>query len=177
MKYWFEISAAVLIVIFFVLTQIITNQFVFFVGFVILQYVVMATAWNILGGYGGYVNFGSAGFLAVGAYTSVALINFLGVGLIEQMIAGAIIAGLLGLTRQAVAHTMKQLEIPLAKPGRPSAFLSKVQKLNFESIEDYFRARSIATFESMAEELGVSTSTVHRYHREFVKRISNLVSL
>ncbi len=97
MKYWFEISAAVLIVIFFVLTQIITNQFVFFVGFVILQYVVMATAWNILGGYGGYVNFGSAGFLAVGAYTSVALINFLGVGLIEQMIAGAIIAGLLGL--------------------------------------------------------------------------------
>lgn len=87
------------------------------------------------------------------------------------------IAGLLGLTRQAVAHTMKQLEIPLAKPGRPSAFLSKVQKLNFESIEDYFRARSIATFESMAEELGVSTSTVHRYHREFVKRIGNLVSL
>ncbi len=97
MKYWFEISAVVLIVIFFVLTQLITNQFVFFVGFVILQYVVMATAWNILGGYGGYVNFGSAGFLAVGAYTSVALINFLGFGLIEQMIAGAIIAGLLGL--------------------------------------------------------------------------------
>lgn len=84
------------------------------------------------------------------------------------------IAGLLGVTRQAVAHSMKQLGIPLAKPGRPSAFLSKVQKLNFESIEDYFRARSIATFESMADELGVSTSTVHRYHREFVKRISTI---
>ena len=43
------------------------------VAFYILQYVVLATAWNILGGYGGYVNFGSAGFFAIGAYTAVAL--------------------------------------------------------------------------------------------------------
>jgi len=34
---------------------------------------VLATAWNILGGYCGYVNFGSAGFFAIGAYTSVCL--------------------------------------------------------------------------------------------------------
>ncbi len=82
------------------------------------------------------------------------------------------IAGLLGVTRQAIAHSMKHHEITLAKPGRPSAFLSKVQKLGYDAIEDYFRARSIVTFESMAVELGVSTSTVHRYHREFVHRIS-----
>ena len=87
------------------------------------------------------------------------------------------IAGLLGVTRQAIAHTMKQQNITLAKPGRPSAFLSKVQKLGYDAIEDYFRARSITTFESMADELGVSTSTVHRYHREFVARISNAISI
>ena len=34
-----------------------------------LQYIVLATAWNILGGYTGYVNFGSAAFFAIGAYT------------------------------------------------------------------------------------------------------------
>lgn len=96
MKYRFEIICMLLIVGLFVLTQVIGNQFYFFVGFVILQYMVLATAWNILGGYGGYVNFGSAGFLATGAYTAVALINFLDVGLIEQMIAGGAIAGLLG---------------------------------------------------------------------------------
>jgi branched-chain amino acid transport system permease protein len=33
--------------------------------------VVLATAWNILGGYGGYVNFGSACFFAIGAYSTV----------------------------------------------------------------------------------------------------------
>ena len=31
--------------------------------FVVLQFVVLATAWNILGGYAGYVNFGTAGLL------------------------------------------------------------------------------------------------------------------
>jgi branched-chain amino acid transport system permease protein len=45
----------------------------FFAGYVVLQFVVLATAWNILGGYCGYVNFGSAAFFAIGVYTSVAL--------------------------------------------------------------------------------------------------------
>ena len=51
------------------------NAFVYFAGYVVLQYVILATAWNIMGGYMGYVNFGTAGFFAVGAYTSVVLYN------------------------------------------------------------------------------------------------------
>jgi branched-chain amino acid transport system permease protein len=47
------------------------NDYVFFAGYTVLQYIVLATAWNILGGYCGYVNFGSAGFFAIGAYSSV----------------------------------------------------------------------------------------------------------
>jgi branched-chain amino acid transport system permease protein len=47
------------------------NDYLFFAGYTVLQYIVLATAWNILGGYCGYVNFGSAGFFAIGAYTSV----------------------------------------------------------------------------------------------------------
>ena len=49
------------------------NAYVFFAGYVVLQYIVLATAWNILGGYTGYVNFGTAAFFALGAYSSVAL--------------------------------------------------------------------------------------------------------
>jgi branched-chain amino acid transport system permease protein len=52
------------------------NAYYFVAGYTIVQYVILATAWNILGGYTGYVNFGSAAFFAVGAYTSVALITF-----------------------------------------------------------------------------------------------------
>ncbi|MBO0764217.1 MAG: branched-chain amino acid ABC transporter permease [Hyphomicrobiaceae bacterium] len=49
------------------------GDYLLFAGYVVLQYVVLATAWNILGGYCGYVNFGSAAFFAIGAYTTVAL--------------------------------------------------------------------------------------------------------
>jgi branched-chain amino acid transport system permease protein len=49
------------------------NDYIFFASYTVLQFIVLATAWNILGGYCGYVNFGSAGFFAIGAYTSVCL--------------------------------------------------------------------------------------------------------
>jgi len=57
----------------FVLARLVGNDYVFFAGYVVLQYIVLATAWNILGGYTGYVNFGSAAFFALGAYASVFL--------------------------------------------------------------------------------------------------------
>jgi ABC-type branched-subunit amino acid transport system permease subunit len=47
------------------------QRLLFFAGYVVLQFIVLATAWNILGGYCGYVNFGTAAFFAIGTYTSV----------------------------------------------------------------------------------------------------------
>ena len=38
------------------------NDYIFFAGYTVLQFIVLSTAWSILGGYCGYVNFGSAGF-------------------------------------------------------------------------------------------------------------------
>ena len=57
----------------FALALLTRNEYVLFAGFVVLQYIVLATAWNILGGYCGYVNFGTAAFFAMGAYSTVAL--------------------------------------------------------------------------------------------------------
>src|SRR5262249_16911915 len=57
----------------FGLSRFIQSEFFFFAGYVVLQYIVLATAWNILGGYTGYVNFGSAAFFAIGAYSTVAI--------------------------------------------------------------------------------------------------------
>ena len=50
---------------------LVGNDYLFFAGYTVLQFIVLATAWNILGGYCGYVNFGSAAFFAIGAYSSV----------------------------------------------------------------------------------------------------------
>ncbi|HEU0062275.1 MAG TPA: branched-chain amino acid ABC transporter permease [Hyphomicrobiaceae bacterium] len=57
----------------FAFALFLRSDYLFFAGYVVLQFVVLATAWNILGGYCGYVNFGSAAFFAIGVYTSVAL--------------------------------------------------------------------------------------------------------
>jgi branched-chain amino acid transport system permease protein len=57
----------------FALILAIGNDYLFFAGYIVLQFVVLATAWNVLGGYCGYVNFGSAAFFAIGVYTTVAL--------------------------------------------------------------------------------------------------------
>ena len=42
----------------FVASRYVENDYFFFAGYVVLQFIVLATAWNILGGYCGYVNFG-----------------------------------------------------------------------------------------------------------------------
>ena len=45
------------------------NDYYFSAAYTVLQFVILATAWNILGGYAGYVNFGSAGVLRRSAPT------------------------------------------------------------------------------------------------------------
>ncbi|MEH2474492.1 branched-chain amino acid transport system permease protein [Nitrobacteraceae bacterium AZCC 2161] len=75
----------------------IGNDYSYLAGYTILQYAMLATAWNILGGYAGYVNFGSAGFFAIGAYTSVVLNKLWGVPVLVCLPVAALIAGLVGL--------------------------------------------------------------------------------
>ena len=57
----------------------------------------MAVAWNILGGFTGYVNFGSAGFFALGAYTSIALSKALDPPMVVALLVAALLGGLVGL--------------------------------------------------------------------------------
>jgi branched-chain amino acid transport system permease protein len=72
-------------------------DYFYFAGYTILQYVVLATAWNILGGYCGYVNFGSAAFFALGAYSSVFMHKVFPVPVPVLMLIGAVVSGVVGL--------------------------------------------------------------------------------
>jgi branched-chain amino acid transport system permease protein len=73
------------------------NPYLYFAGYVVLQYVVIATAWNILGGYAGYVNFGTPAFFALGAYTAVFLIQTMRAPLPVLILGGGLVSALLGL--------------------------------------------------------------------------------
>jgi branched-chain amino acid transport system permease protein len=79
------------------LPQFYKVSYFYFAAYVILQYMILSTAWNLLGGYTGYVNFGVGGFYAIGAYTAAALILFLKMNLIVAILAGGFLSGLLGL--------------------------------------------------------------------------------
>jgi branched-chain amino acid transport system permease protein len=72
------------------------NDYIFFAGYVVLQYVVLSTAWNILGGYCGYVNFGSAAFFALGAYSTVAIHRFDPMPIPVLLLAGGAVSGFVG---------------------------------------------------------------------------------
>jgi branched-chain amino acid transport system permease protein len=72
-------------------------DYLYFASYTILQFIVLATAWNILGGYCGYVNFGSAAFFAMGAYASVFMHKFYQVPIPVLIVIGATVSGLAGL--------------------------------------------------------------------------------
>jgi branched-chain amino acid transport system permease protein len=98
---WFFILALAVGAAVYAVAVVAANDYYFFAGYVILQYIVLATAWNILGGYCGYVNFGSAAFFALGAYSTVALHKF--EGIIDQAFPDGI---------AAVLHAIFPLSIP-----------------------------------------------------------------
>ena len=75
----------------------VNSDYVFNASFVVLQFVVLASAWNILGGYAGYVNFGTSAFFALGGYTALFTIKMFDAPLLVQILAAACVTGLLGL--------------------------------------------------------------------------------
>jgi branched-chain amino acid transport system permease protein len=79
------------------LAKLRINPYIYFAGYIVLQYVVIATAWNVLGGYAGYVNFGTPAFFALGAYTAIFLIEAFEAPLPVLIVAGGLVSALLGL--------------------------------------------------------------------------------
>jgi branched-chain amino acid transport system permease protein len=89
--------ASLVIVAGFLLPKIVPNPFYFYAGYVILQFVVIATGWNILGGYAGYTNFGASAFFGAGAYMAAFLFKAFGAPIIVQVIGAACIGVILGV--------------------------------------------------------------------------------
>src|SRR6201993_3896390 len=93
--YW---SGAVLFLVgALLMTGLIRNEYPFFAGYVILQFIVLAVAWSILGGYAGYVNFGTNAFFGVGVYTAVFLAKAFEAPLVVQIATAAVVGSLLGI--------------------------------------------------------------------------------
>ena len=102
------VAAAVGLTLLVATRAFFTNEYFFFAAYVVLQYIVLSTAWNILGGYTGYINFGTGAFFAIGAYSSVVLhklpallktfdVIIPQIPLPVMIVVGGIVSGIVGL--------------------------------------------------------------------------------
>jgi branched-chain amino acid transport system permease protein len=110
----FLIGAILFLAVAGVMTQTIRNEYPFFAGYVILQFVVLAVAWSILGGYAGYVNFGTSAFFGIGVYTAVFLVKAAGAPLAVQIGAAAAVGALLGLAVGLLTLRMQGIYFSIA---------------------------------------------------------------
>src|SRR5262249_54692529 len=94
---FFIIACIAVGVLVFAGARSVGNDYVFFAGYPVLQFVVLATAWNILGGLTGYVNFGAAAFFACGAYSTVFFHKYYQLPIPALVAVGAVVSGLIGL--------------------------------------------------------------------------------
>lgn len=93
----FGLGALAVLAAGFALTRTVENPYVFFSAFIIIQSIALATGWNVLGGYAGYINFGAAAFFGAGAYTGAALLKAFDASVFLALPAAGLVGGVLGL--------------------------------------------------------------------------------
>jgi branched-chain amino acid transport system permease protein len=59
---------------------VMSQHWVLNMAFFTLMYAGLAVAWNLLGGYSGYISLGHVAFFGIGAYAEVILFNHVGIG-------------------------------------------------------------------------------------------------
>jgi len=136
----------------------IKNEYFFFAGYIVLMYVVLSTAWNILGGYAGYVNFGTAAFFGLGAYTSVVLIQATGAPLAVQILAASAMSGLLGFGTGLLTLRLRGIFFAIATVAL--IFIMETMFINWRYVGgatgvQLLRPAPIAPFESYTKMLFV----------------------
>ena len=112
MKFW--ISAAIVLAAAVAAAVTVKNEYFFFAGYTVLVFVTLATAWNILGGYAGYVNFGTPAFFGLGAYTAAVLFKAFALPLVLQILAAGVMSGLLGLAAGVLTLRLRGIFFAIA---------------------------------------------------------------
>jgi branched-chain amino acid transport system permease protein len=90
------IISLVVLILGILLPVFVKNTYLYFATYMILTYITLSMAWNILGGYAGYVNFGTSAFYGIGAYTSAMLFLRFGLPMPIGTLAGGLMAAGLG---------------------------------------------------------------------------------
>jgi branched-chain amino acid transport system permease protein len=127
----FAAVIAALVVALWLAGRLVSNEYVFFVGYAVVQYILLATAWNLLGGYAGYINFGTAAFFALGAYIAVAINKLVDLPVPLLILAGGIAAGALGLLMGYLTLKLRGVFFSIATLAMAIVFQAVITNWNF----------------------------------------------
>src|SRR4030088_680007 len=104
-------------VVIFVFPLVVTNKFYVQLAQTLCYTAIAVIGLNILLGLSGQMSLGQAGFYAAGAYGSALLSAKLGWPLGYAMLAGVVIAGLLGVVVGLVALRTRGIYLTMATPA------------------------------------------------------------
>ncbi len=99
------------------LPPFVLNQYWLHVAIISLFYVMLASSWNLIAGYTGQVSFAHAAFAGVGAYGSGMLALYWGVHPFLGILAGTLLAGLLGAALGGLCIRMGGIYLSLTTLG------------------------------------------------------------
>lgn len=120
----------VLVLVSFIAPLFITNNFILRFATDILIFAILASAWNIIGGYTGYASFGNVVFFGVGAYSTSILMSVLGFGFLISLLLSGIIAAVFAFLIGLPVLRLKGHYFAIATLGVAEAIKALVQNLN-----------------------------------------------
>jgi branched-chain amino acid transport system permease protein len=96
----------------------------------ILIFAILASSWNIIGGYTGYASFGNIVFFGLGAYATAICMTTLGLGFFPSMVLGGLLSGMYGYLVGLPILRLKGHYFAIATLGLAEATKALVQNLN-----------------------------------------------
>jgi len=95
----------------------------------ILIFAILASSWNIIGGYTGYASFGNIVFFGLGAYGAAIFMNNLGLGFFPSMLLAGLVGGTYGYIAGLPILRLRGHYFAIATLGLAEATKALVQNL------------------------------------------------
>ena len=119
-----------IILISFALPLFISNNFILRFATDILIFAILASAWNIIGGYTGYASFGNVVFFGIGAYATSILMSVSGFGFLVSFLLSGVIAAVFAFIIGLPILRLKGHYFAIATLGVAEAMKALVQNLD-----------------------------------------------
>src|SRR5947209_732724 len=93
---------------------LVTSEYHTHILVISLYYVILAVGWNLLAGYTGQFSLAHHTFAGIGAYTSALLVQRAGIPILAGVVAGAVVAAVVGYGLGSLCLRMRAIYLALA---------------------------------------------------------------